>query len=280
MTKIRLAPESLRKLLDCGSYRAFLGLWIEERSKVRRFGFSDIARAARFASRSFPRDVQLGTKRITLRSREKFIQGMGLTGDLASYFRILVDLEEPSCRPIGTDEKKLERSRKALRKRLLEKAGFAEEKVQMDDSIFVDDFPRIYAALGSEDRGASLPEITGRTGVSSSRLSKALASFVQKGWVREEGGRYHPHAPHVNLEGLDGSFPFERRFARVCAKAAHVSDQRRESAETLFFTSAFSVRAVDLPALKEELRSMLLQYVERNEASEGERVVEVLAALL
>ncbi len=277
--KIHLAPEALRALLDSESYREFVRLWIVERSKIRRFGFSDIARNGRFVSRSFPRDVQKGTKRITLRSLAKFSQGMGLTGDLAAYFKLLVEMEEPECRSDGIDILRLKRTQAALKSRLLERAGFS-LKASPGESIFLEDFPRIYAGLGTEEGGASLKEVSSRTGLSVAVLKKALSTCVEQGWVRKEKDRYFASVSHVNVEGLNVSIPFQKRFARSCSKAMKASEVRLNSPDALFFSSAFSVRAANLPALKDELRSVLLRYVEKVEVAEGDRVVEMVAALV
>lgn len=53
-----------------------------------------------------------------------------------------------------------------------------------------------------------------------------------------------------------------------------------DSSEALFFSSVFSVKSSSLPALKNELRSLLARYVDHAEVAEGDRVVEVIAALI
>src|SRR4051812_39197485 len=114
----RLEQESIENLMKAQSYRAFTAILIQERKKYRRFGYSDIARHGGFSARSFPRDVVLGKKNLSLISLPKFIRGLGLTSDLAEYFRILVEIAEPKCRTKSLNETKLQQIKDNLKKRI------------------------------------------------------------------------------------------------------------------------------------------------------------------
>jgi len=279
--KINLDSKALQALFDSKTYREFIQTWMSERSKIRRFGFSDIARNGNFASRSFPRDVVQGTKRITLRSLDRFTVGLGLTSDLAVYFKLLVEIEEPECRTGKITIRKLERSRALIRTRLLGRAGYSLTAASTpNDEIFLEDFPRIYAGLGSEENGATLEDVARRTKLPTATVRSALTKCVATGWARKDKNRYYPSMSHVNLEGLKTSIPFQQRFTRSCLRVVKEAESRLESPEALFFSSAFSVRVVDLPALKEDFRSLLLRYVETSEFNDGERVVEIVAAMV
>lgn len=279
--KINLDSKALQALFDSKTYREFIQTWMTERSKIRRFGFSDIARNGNFAARSFPRDVVQGTKRITLRSLDRFTVGLGLTADLAAYFKLLVEIEEPECRTGKVTVRKLERSRALIRTRLLGRAGYSLTAASTpSDEIFLEDFPRIYAGLGSEENGATLEDVARRTKLPTATVRSALTKCVATGWARKEKNRYYPSMSHVNLEGLKTSIPFQQRFTRSCLRVVKEVEHRLESPEALFFSSAISVRATDLPALKEDFRSLLLRYVEASEFNEGDRVVEIVAAMI
>jgi hypothetical protein len=52
-----------------------------------------------------------------------------------------------------------------------------------------------------------------------------------------------------------------------------------DSAEDLFFTSAFSVRRERLPQLKQELRDLMLGFVDRHEHVDGCKVTTLTVAL-
>jgi hypothetical protein len=44
MMKTKLADDSVCRILEATSYRSFVKLWMEEFGKIKKFGYSDIAR--------------------------------------------------------------------------------------------------------------------------------------------------------------------------------------------------------------------------------------------
>jgi hypothetical protein len=276
--RYRLDPSALRALLGAPSYREFARIWIEERAKVRRFGFADVARIGKFASRSFPRDVIRGTKRLTPRSVEKFAAGLGLRGDLAEYFRTLVEKEEVGCRSPGTNLPRLEKLASGLRRRLAKKAAGA--AIRDEEAIFEEDFPRIYASLGSTESGATLGEIAGRSRLATKNLRPALDRLLERGVVLRRGIRYYAGEPHLHLEGMRGKGAFSRRFSRNASRAIDVLETKIDSDECLFFASTYSVRSNELPSLKEELRGVLQRYVDGVEKPEGDKIIELTVSMI
>ncbi len=117
--KSRIDEAGVERLMKAGDYRSFVRVWMKERSRERRFGFSDIARVGGFAARSFPRDVVNGHKRLTLNSLAKFARGLGLTKELSDYFRLLVEMEQADCRTRGGDLQKLKTELERTRERIL-----------------------------------------------------------------------------------------------------------------------------------------------------------------
>jgi uncharacterized protein (TIGR02147 family) len=83
------------------------------------FTVSRIAERAGFRSRSFPRDVMLGKKRITLISLPKFIRGLDLDQDLANLFVTLVEIEHADCRTKNRSPVELNRKLQLAQKRLM-----------------------------------------------------------------------------------------------------------------------------------------------------------------
>jgi uncharacterized protein (TIGR02147 family) len=264
--------------IDAPPNRHFIRAWIGERSKFARFGYADIARNGNFAARSFPRDVASGTKRITLRSLEKFTKGMGLSGDLASYFKSLVEVEEAECRRIGTSLSKAERTRTTLKARLLAQTSLTFSAVS--DAIFEENLPRVYAALGTCETGAEISSIRSRTRLDRRQLQSSLQKLANLGCVKKVGTRYFPVQNHISLEKLTTASSFRHRFQSSARRAEREIEKLMSSPNSLFFASTFSVRASDLPSLKEELKSLLNRYVDTAEAPEGDRVVELVTSLL
>jgi hypothetical protein len=275
--KAKIDSSALRVLLGAPSYREFARIWIEERSKLRRFGYADVARLGKFASRSFPRDVIRGTKRLTPRSIEKFVVGLGLRGELTEYFRALVEKEEAECRPAGVTLERVEKQAAGLRARLAKRASGT--AIRDDEAIFEEDFPRIYASLGSSESGATLGEISRRSGLATRSLREALGRLVAKGVVLQHGIRYLASEGHLNIEGLRRKGAFQRSFTRNARRAIDSIEAKLDSDSCLFLASTYSVRADELPALKEELRRVLQRYIDGAERPEGDRVVELTVSM-
>jgi hypothetical protein len=61
--------------------------------------------------------------------------------------------------------------------------------------------------------------------------------------------------------------------------SAKAAKRSMDTDDKLFLSSSFSVNANELPKLKEELRGLLLKYVDSAEKSEGDKVVSLVASL-
>lgn len=273
----RLDSDAIKRLATAGNYREFIHTWIEERSRVGRFGFASIARVGGFKSRAFPRDVVLGKKRLTPRSLGKFTKGLGLPVDLAEVFRILVALEEPDCRAPREDVGRIERSLSFHRRRLLSRTGI-HIKQESQAKIFEDDLMRIYASLGTEKDGASLQDVILRSRLPEISARMGIDRLLKLGIATWQKDRIYPNESFIVLESLQKSMPFQRRYERSCHRAAKAAESHFDSPNKLFLTSAISIREVDLPRLKQELRKILTQFLETAETAEGDRVVELLTA--
>src|SRR5271156_3519556 len=79
------------ELSDSADSRDFLksafAIW-QRTGKPMSYG--SFARRAGLSSRSFPRDVMMGEKRVTTRSLPGFVRALGLKGDLKILFSLLV----------------------------------------------------------------------------------------------------------------------------------------------------------------------------------------------
>jgi uncharacterized protein (TIGR02147 family) len=273
--------QDLRKLVSVENYRDFILAMIElRRATGKRFGYSDIARRARFSARSFPRDVALGTKRLSPRSLAQLSVGLGLKGDLAEYFRILVEIETPDCRVKTQSTEKLENSLKNLRTRILRRSDEVPNPSSQETLPELFSIARIYAALGDPADGASLSEIQNRTGVNKSEIQHIIAKFKKSGLITERHERYFACDKHLSLSQLKAGSDFQKFFLLLLSEASALARADFESSERLFFGSTFSVSRADLPALKSELRSILLRYVDQSESARGNAITSLVCALI
>lgn len=266
----------LIELMEISNYRDFMLKLIEERSKIKRFGYSDIARHGGFATRSFPRDVVVGSKRLTLVSLPKIVRGLGLSGDLADYFKVLVEIEELDCRTKHYDESKLFQIKENLKRRILSRAQIA---VGQTDKAFVMSFiPKVYAGLGGLNEGSDIREIVEKTLLSEAEVFRALECMLANDLAYKKGRKYFAKELHANFQGLKSEI-FKNHFIKTAEASAQMSRKHIGSEDKLFLSSAVSVSKRDLPKLKEELRSVLLRFVDNSENSKGDTVVNLVASL-
>lgn len=261
------------------TYRELLRNWLEYRKSLGKpLKFSEISRHAGFASRSFPRDVLLGSKRLTLNSLHPMIRGLGLSGDLALLFQLLVEAEHPDCRIKGSSDEKIRSRLNHLRSRVLKKGYLPKEKAAGFFSH--EQFPAVYAALGNSEQGATVREILARTRMPKPVVLQALNKLAELGVVERKGTAWRAGANHLNSTGLSDPKSFERFFKAAQARAADSMDRLFATQEALYFGTCFSVNARELPELKSRLRSLLMEYAEQAEVAEGDRVVTLTASLV
>lgn len=276
--------DDLKKLVSTLTYREFIVTCIEVRSQNgRRFGYSDIARKASFKSRSFPRDVTLGSKKLTPASLEKFILGLGLKGTLAEYFKTLVEIEIPECRNYKFQFEKAENKLRNLRSRLLKKShsvsNSTTEKQNPDAPFELSAIPKVYAALGVPDIGATVHELRQRTELPSIQIHPILQKLLAAGLIRKNKDRFIAQENHLNLPDLKQSAIFKQFFLNSLVEASQKARTHFNSDENLFFSSSFSIKKSDLPSLKNDLRETLLRYVDDSEKPQGDKVVSLACAM-
>jgi uncharacterized protein (TIGR02147 family) len=268
--------ESLARLVQCPDYRSFILVYKEERSQSRPFSYAKISQRGGFSSRSFPRDVATGKKRITASSLYPMIKGLGLKGDLADYFKTLVHIEHlETCYP-AKDRTSLERKLQNLRDRISKK-----RKVSLGNDPYASEFfPFVYAACGVSSVGATLKEIEKRTELPRSRVEKTVQDLVNLGLLVYKEPNYIPVESHLLYEGLNESRAFQKAFQYLLSVSSAKAERNFDSKVDLFFSSCFSVRKSQLPRLKSELRDLLLCYVDSAEDPEGDKVASVVCSLI
>jgi uncharacterized protein (TIGR02147 family) len=275
--KLNPTLSTLNHLLEAPDYRSFAKLWIEERRKEKKIGYSDIARLGGFSARSFPRDVINGSKRLTLASIPKFAKGLQLKGELSDFFRTLVEIEHEDCRTKISDFVKLQDLKLRLKERILAKHGKTDSNT--DEAFKVSSLPEVYAALGSVERGASISEILARTSLSAFEIEAALDQMVASGIAQKKKARYFPRQTHLSFEGLKQSEIFKKHFIWGSERSARMVKTGLSSDSKLFLSSAFSVNQGEIPKLKEELRALLMKFVDTAETTDGNKVVNIVASL-
>ncbi len=266
----------MQNISSVENYRQFLKLALESQfNKNGKPNLAEFSRRAGFASRSFIVDVLGGRKHLTVRSFPKVVQALKLKGDLRSFFETLVFLEEPELRPKSYKEASLQQKLQALRIRLQQKSITNNPRSKSQKLFSTKHVFTVYAALGSQEKGASLAEISERTGLSDNTILSTLDILREQGCVRFSRARYFATLVHFDIEALGENQGFLSIFKASLEQLALTADRKKNDPETLIFHSAFSVEKYRLAELKNKLEQLLFDFVTSEQVDDGNTVAKL-----
>lgn len=171
-------------------------------------------------------------------------------------------------------QQKLER----LRKKLLSQAATVQELKQTDIFHFRD-WPYVYTALGSPETGATHFEVASRTKIEPSTCQNILNQLVEFSIITQQANRYYPKNGHLVFSENIVEGAFKKFFLYTQALAQKAAEREFISTQKLFFNSVFNIKTSDLPALKNELRSVLLRFVHEHEDFSGDNLSTIVCSL-
>jgi hypothetical protein len=116
----------------------------------------------------------------------------------------------------------------------------------------------------------------GMTG--SIKVIETIEYMVRNQLVDKNGRKYFAKDIHANFQNMKGEI-FKKHFVRTAEESIQISRTHIGSDEKLFLSSAFSVSRKDLPKLKDELRSLLLKYIDTSENANGDKVINLVTSL-
>ena len=271
-----MTAEAPMPLLQAKTYREFLAAAFQElQAREAKFSFALFSRRAGFASRSYPRDVLAGKRRISAATLPSFIRGLGLEGDRKEYFTLLVAIEEEDCNPDRLTPEKLRRKLERLRSRAEGRSSIPLEGI---DFYRRQTWLYIYASLGSAEDGATIEQISRRTRLARGSLRPELAAMEKLGILRAAGGRYFSRDHHLIFRDQGGSSFFRQHYLSSLVDAIQDATQRFDTRDRLFLNSVLSVREADLPRLREKLRQLLEGFIDSSANDEGDRLANLSIA--
>jgi hypothetical protein len=266
----------LQHVLPARDYREFLKRALEyyQRSK-RNFSYAEFSRRAGFSSRSHPRDVEMGYRRLTAQSLPRFIRGLGLKGDLKRYFILLASRDEPELNSSKFSLEQIEQKLLRFRRRLEMKF---QPRMEVPQVFALDHWAEIYAALGSLERGASFEDILSRTHLDRNECAAQVEQLSSLGLAKFDPGsqRYFPGVLHLALDQQGKEELFKTYYIESLAKLAQSPRKNFESSDRLFFSSAFSINKEKMALLRNELREVLLRFVVSSEDQDGNEIVKLI----
>lgn len=265
----------IAELLKAQDYREFLRAALADES------YAAFARKAGFAARSYPRDVVQSKKRITPKSLPGFIAALGLTGDAKTYFSLLVARDEKDCRDAAATDTHIEARMQRIRKRLENKSATTIQK--RNHSLYQSsNWPAIYASLGRSGEGATVADISARTGLAEDacrRMLKAMRQLEMIGFHADKG-TYFADETHLVFDQLGGDAFFQQSFLQSVQKIKAVASAKFKRRDHLFLRSDFSIAKSKLDSLREELRQTIVRFVDAAEDPDGSGVVTLTVGMM
>lgn len=254
--------QASRELLSCQDYRNFLRQFFKIKKSINpSYSYAVFARQAK-VSKSLPRDIIEGLKRLTDKTLPAFVKAMELDGLMEEFFIQLVALDS-------------EPRKKKLVERLAALYIETHFLQTYNDSNFKDfRSPFLYAASGEVQQGVRLETLAKRTGMKLEAVIESLPQLEQLklGKYVPEQNMFIPTIPNVHVESKKDSNYFID-FYLYCLNLQKESVKEKFNCEdSLFYNEVFSIDAKDLPAMKQEMKKVLKSFLIKSENSDGDSV--------
>jgi uncharacterized protein (TIGR02147 family) len=284
-----VTPGLCSRLARSASYQDFLQLYFRETG----ISYAEVARRSGFSSRSYPRDVTENRRRLTAKSLPILTRGLRLSAELNRVFQLLYFSAYPEENAEGLSAAALQTRLEKTRQQAARKLKSPTRKKLAPPSLLVFQetevealaagLSDVVAALGEHTEGATLDSIQKRTGLRKTFLAEKLDLLVRHGIIEYRGDsrRYLSRAEHVDWTGQTGSRLAKAAFQSSVSRLAYVAQNHFARPDTMLLSSALSVAKKDIPRLKQELREVMMKFVDRSLESETEQdtVVQVITGL-
>lgn len=270
-------------LLQTTNYVDFLACYLghhDFNENRRKISYSTFSKRAGYHSKSFLSEILSGKKLLTLQSAEKFSKGMSLNHSLAQYFKNLViiglilnnKLKDYDLEKIKLENEKIKQKCLSRLKIVVEKN---DDNISLKKIMLQENFPTVYAALGSPQLGSSFDEIRDRTRMPEIALKNILYQMSMAGLVYLSNERYFAEANIVDFDFMNTDEFFKSNYKRSSAQSIKRLDFGFANTRSLFMTQTFSVNTEDLPGLKERLKKIVLEFSDDAEDVEGDNIAEI-----
>ncbi len=187
----RLIDSALKdKLLLSKDYRKFLKILIESSANTRGEQ-AKLSRKAGFSSRSYLSELLAGKKGLSRDSASRLKNGLQLSKFWGNYFDCLVWLEHPELCPRNITLEQIKSKITQLRSDIKNLSENNKIEKTVAEHLHRPQVFQVYAALGSETKGASLKEIGERTGLQNPLIEKTLEQLLKSQAVRQLKDRYY-----------------------------------------------------------------------------------------
>lgn len=264
-----------KSLLEASHYRGFLfHLYKANKDLNSQFSYAFLAKQCQFGSKSFIKEVIDGKKNLSLESSRKITQGLAFPNTWADYFSNLVLIDSKvSLQDSLKIQKELDRLKVRLAEKIKSETTNTRNAGLNSSALFqMSQWPHVYAALGSEKSGASLQEITSRTGIDSLPAEAILEFLEKEKMVLKKDRRYFALQNTAFFADLGKSALFKKYFLQSLQSVYKKASQDFGSSDSLFYTMSYSVNSNKLPKFRKDLAELLDKYTSDVEDPNGNRV--------
>lgn len=233
--------------------------------KGRSLSYSDLGRLCGLKSRSHPREIVLGKKKVSLETAGQIVRGLKLTADLGKLFLLLAEYElARDARSKAYLEKQIDKARSEVMRQVQRNRNDSEKFFSLADVSLV------YAALGDEEKGSSLGDVCRKTRLPRTRVNSVLMKLTNSKFACQQGDRFLATERHLSFAHLKAGEAFQTYYLSRLKLALKKATQDFESKDELFWEATMSLNTRDLNRLKEDLRQLLSRYAEEAESAGGE----------
>ncbi len=266
------------ELIEASTPIEFLKIFLNSRRGVKKMSYRQFSKKAGYSSKSYISEILSGKKPLTRYSAENFLRSMNLNKDLSTYFRNLVSIELVESEQLTALNKSLlisqnEKLKFKLKSKLIDKRSSSKDKVA--NILLKNNFPTIFAALGSAESGASIDEIAGRSNLTVQDIKVVLLDMVQIDMVNVINDRYYAKNNLVDLDYLKSDQYFIENFIRCSARAQDRLKKKSNNKNSLFMTQTFSAPSGRMQELKDRLKAIIIDFADDTEDSVGDSVLEI-----
>ncbi len=274
--KLKTEPELLKLLVSSKTYQEFLNLYFQEAKALSKaFSYGQFAIKSGI-SKSLIKAILDGKKRITHRTLTPILQTLDLPLHVDNYFSYLVALEDPSVLNPLLNKTKIKTYLQKFSILALQEHGTFQP---VDDLFKQMDLPFIYASLGDPEKGANLETIIRRTGLSNEKVMSGLEFLIFNKTVTKINDSYIAERLFSFLDlSKENSF-FHHFYLHLLEKHFSASKNNFVSKKNLFHMNVFSAKSENSESLKQELKEILNNFVQKNEDPDGDIVLSLQTGL-
>lgn len=265
-----------QELLDIENARQFLKRALEVRYRKKgKVNLADFSRRAGFSSRSFLSEYLAGKKGLSRDSVNQLKITLKLPKPYSDIFSLLVRKDQPE---LFTNKMSPEEIRQQVSYIKLALQRQMDARSQVKDPHRLLSKPtlfRVFAALGTEEEGASLAEISQRSRMSPESLSDPLNFLMEEGAVVSQNGRFYVRSSQMDFLSLSDAGKLADLTKTLCTQIRTEANEIASENKNNIFYTAFSTQSHFLPEIKEKLREAIFNVLDQYQDDRGDCVHEV-----